>query len=175
MRPTVPDSAARELGALLEQLAVMVDGHDRLLVAVKRQREAIRRADLDDLSLTCREEERLVAHLTAAHAKRQRLMERVTAHLAPGSRRTLGLEEIVRLAPERLHDAFGELARRLASARDEIRRESAIVREASEALVRHLGGIIQTVHASVVGTNVYERRGRLVTPGEGDCCIDLRT
>ena len=50
--------------ALTEQLGVLVELHQRLLDAVRRQRDAVRQADLESLSSVCREEEKLVEKLT---------------------------------------------------------------------------------------------------------------
>ena len=55
------------------------------------------------------------------------------------------------------------------------RRGSSVVRMASEALNRHMIGVLQTVRSALSGAGVYERKGQVALGAQLDFSVDVKS
>ena len=67
------------------------------------------------------------------------------------------------------------LARRLRTVATEARHQSAALRQAMEALVGHVDGVLQRVHAALSAAGVYGQRGRIAVGTQLNFTVDLRS
>ena len=58
---------------------------------------------------------------------------------------------------------------------DEVRTVSGMVRGAADALSRHMTGLMQSVQSVLASAKVYGRRGRLVSSGQNQYCVDVKS
>ena len=89
-------------------------------------------------------------------------------------------EEFIAKTKGSFAEAVGEPAGRLAALADQlratvedVRRVSAVVRKAGDALARHMSGLMQTVHSALSRARVYSRRGQLATGAQSRFSIDV--
>jgi hypothetical protein len=57
----------------------------------------------------------------------------------------------------------------------EVKRQSSIVRNAAEALSRHMSGIVQTVHSALSRARVYSHRGQINLGVQLESSLDLKS
>ena len=165
-------SAVADLERVLE---AQLRGHEQLLEQVRRNREAVRRADMKAIREICGQQNAVGQSLTELEKERLALVGCLTRQLAPEAKHPLTVTEITtRLEPgaaERLQaraDALRPLVER-------VRDESSVVRQAAEALARHMTGIVQVVHSVLSRTQVYGRKGQITDGAPCRVCVDVRS
>jgi hypothetical protein len=164
--------------ALERLLRAQLDGYTRLLVVIDRQREAIRTADPRGLDLAAREQETLVRTLSGIDGQRTQLLaalrRRVEARgatQAPTLTRMLDHPDVNDDQRQRVLALAADLRQRVQASQ----RSGGIVRDAANALARHMAGIQQTVHSALNRARLYERRGRLNLGSAVPATLDMKT
>lgn len=139
-----------------------------------QQREAVRIADVDELTRVSAHERTLVDAL--------RVVDQRRSQLATAIGQELGFGGEVRPALSTLLEHAGPRRGRLVVIADELRRlikatraASAVVRLAAESLACHMQGIVQSVEAGFNRSGVYERAGRLANGVRLHTAIDIRS
>lgn len=161
-----------ELERVLEQ---QHRGHEMLLEQVRRNCDAVRRADMEAIREICAAQNAVGQGLAELEKRRLALVGSLTRALAPDAARPLTVAEITaRLEPgeaERLQ-ARAEALRPLVA---RVREESSVVRQAAEALARHMTGIVQVVHSVLSRAPVYGRTGEITGGDTRRMCVDVRS
>lgn len=167
------DNVLDDATRLERNLRGQLEAHQRLLACIERNRDAVRRADMDEIRDSCEHENEVVQHLAELEKERLRIVGRLTARARPGAARPLSLHEIAEsLEPDAAH-RLTALGAQLKTAAGEVRRASSIVRGAAEALSRHMGGLMQSVQTVFGKAQVYGRKGRLSTASQRQFCVDV--
>ncbi|MHC4429989.1 MAG: flagellar protein FlgN [Planctomycetota bacterium] len=169
------ETILRTVAELERVLQAQHQGHEQLLDQVRRNREAVRRADMEAIQEICARQNAVGQQLAELEKERLALVGSLTSKLAPEAARPLTVAEITaRLEPgaaERLQaraDALRPLVAR-------VREESSVVRQAAEALARHMTGIVQVVHSVLSRAPVYGRRGEITGSTPHRMCVDVRS
>lgn len=140
-------------------LSRMLVEHEALLTLLRRKREAIRAAKPSAVTACCGEENRRVQQIAELEKQRQRLAADLTLALEAEAARPMRLSEIVgRLDEPRrseLRHLQGKLRERVEAVRDEAR----IAREATEGLLQHMHGVMQTIVKTVTRHGTYGQKG----------------
>ncbi len=172
---TTIDDLGREITVLEDNLRHQLDGHRALLICVERNREAVRHADMQQIHSICERKNEIVQQLSELEKQRLMIVGRVTEHLEPDAERPVPLDRIAAALEEPARGRFEVLAAELRSAIKDVRTASAVVRSATDALARHMSGLMQTVQSVLGRAKVYGRRGRLVTGEQDQFCVDIRS
>ncbi|NNF43295.1 MAG: hypothetical protein HKO59_04755 [Phycisphaerales bacterium] len=161
------------LGALLDVLERQAERHEALLELVRRKREAIRTARIDDIVALCAEEQRQVVALNTLEEQRLDIVERMLPPEQAGAAPVVRLADVLS-GVDPVHAA--ELQRRAESLRlsmEQLKGESSVVNAAAQTLARHLAGLMQTVQTALSQVGVYERRGRIALGARLESCVDV--
>ncbi|MAD78389.1 MAG: hypothetical protein CMJ51_03340 [Planctomycetaceae bacterium] len=148
--------AVRELQEILDTQA---EGYRRLLATIERQREAIRTADIAAVPDIAGVQEKIVQRLKVLDDRREIAGATVATALGIDADSTISI--IASVLPSGTADRLEVRAAELRQLVEQARREQSLVRNAGEALARHMAGIVQSVTGALSGTGVYGRRGRL--------------
>ncbi len=173
--PTNIADLAGEIILLEENLRCQLEGHRSLLTCIARNREAIRQADMHQIQSICEQKNEIAQHLSELEKQRLTLVGRLTEQLEPDAERPVSLDRIAAALQEPARGRFEVLAAELRAGIEEVRTASAVVRGASDALARHMTGLMQTVQSVLGRAKVYGRRGRLVTGEQNQFCVDIRS
>ena len=174
-RPAVPTDIHREISLLEENLRRQLDAHRQLLECIQRNREAIGRADMQQIRSICDQENTVAQQLGELEKVRLALIGRVTEHLEPDAGQPVSMSRIAEALDEPAAGRLEALAAQLRAMIQEVRQASAVVRTAADALARHMGGLLQTVHSALGRAKVYGRRGMLVTGEQNQFCLDIKS
>lgn len=171
-RPPWLEEQAQKLD---QNLRAQLAAHRRLLECITACREALRRADLDQVSSACEQEHAIAHELGELEKARLALVGTLTQRLAPQAARPLGVGEIAAALGGPAGTKLAAVAGELRGAVEDVGRRSAVVRRAAEALSRHMAGLMQIVYGALGRARVYGRRGRLESGEPGQFCVDVRT
>ncbi len=190
--------------ALERVLRGQLDGYTRLLAVIDRQREAIRTANPHALEQAAREQEALVRMLATIDVQATQLLGALQRSVGSGALgfreipvpRRVGESDPALLQQARVESKDALTLSRLleraevddeqrtrmltlaADLRDKVqeaKRGGGSVRDAANALARHMAGIQQTVHSALSRARVYERRGRLNLGSAMPATVDLKS
>ncbi|MCH2132967.1 MAG: flagellar export chaperone FlgN [Phycisphaerales bacterium] len=167
----------RLVESLVEILSAQSADFGRLLRHIGDGEEAVRTADVKRLLDTCREERVIAARLQELERHRQDLLNRIREAVSPGTRDTspIRMIDLCRQLPEAYRPQLEEASGRLRGLAEETGRRSAVLRAAATTLCRHLGGVIQTVNASLSATGpTYGPGGRIDSPDVRHAMLDVR-
>jgi len=174
-----PSKAAFNIKAgcnLLEQiLRAQLEGHKRMLTCIERKRDAIRTADIELVTTICGEENTLIQKMGELEKRRIELIGRLTSHFMPRASAPMTVTQVAEAVGEPFAARLQAHAAQLKEMIGRVRRESSIVRQAADALNRHLGGIVQTVHSALSRARVYGQRGRIVLGAQLESSVDLQS
>ncbi|MAC18586.1 MAG: hypothetical protein CMJ23_02715 [Phycisphaerae bacterium] len=148
--------AVRELQEILDTQA---EGYRRLLSTIDRQREAIRTADIAAVPGIAEVQEKIVQRLKVLDDRREAAGKNAATALGLDADSTISI--IASALPSGTSDRLEVRAAELRQLVEQARREQSLLRNAGEALARHMAGIVQSVTGALSGTGVYGRRGRL--------------
>lgn len=151
--------------------------HDQLLDCVNAKREAIRTADIDEITAQCQREQTIVTNLTDLELKRDPIVRHLASllDLDVAAEQTITSSAIAEHLDEPHRGTLQALAAQLREKIVEVKRTHSIVRQASEALSRHMSGVMQSVNAALHQSGVYERRGRLAAATPVMRSVDLKS
>ena len=174
---TVPCEANVDelLGHLAQILASQQKDYQRLAQLIEAKREAVRRADINAITDLCQRENTIAQHVTELEKSRLTLAARLTQELAPASKQPLSMSQLAELLDEPQRTRFLGLSQDLRATIEEVRSSSRIVRVASDALARHMGGLLQVFQSSLSRARVYSDRGQLTIGAQYQFCLDLKS
>lgn len=155
----------RELDNLERLMQALLEEHTGLHDLVRRKQQVMRMGRPALIEDCCTAENRHVQRIGGIERDRQASVGRLTEAWAPGADRPLRLAEIAERAGEPRRGRLLVSQRRLVELMDAIRRDNDVAKRATEGLLKHVQGVVQYVTQAVSGAGVYERRGRVATPG----------
>jgi hypothetical protein len=158
-------------------LRAQLDGYKQLLRCMEAKRAAIRNADLNAITEACRNENATVQRVAEIEKHRLNVIGRLTELLRPTAQTPLCVTEIVECSNlgEVQSKTIMALAAQLRDIVDETKRQSSILRNAAEALSRHMSGIVQSVHSALSRAHVYGQRGRIAPAAHFHSVVDLKS
>ena len=163
-------TAVKDLFSLEESLKKLLDAQSALAGLLEKQRLALAAGDAPALSDLCRREKDVVDLIQTLERGRQSLMGRLKtalpasqAGLAAGSTpsETWSLMTLAQRVPEPVRTRLMVRRAELVKVMTDNQRVAATVRRASERLLRHVGGLINTLGSAAQGGAAYGQSGRL--------------
>jgi hypothetical protein len=165
---------SRAFTALLKLLTVQLDVQKKLCGALDEKREAIRTADVQALEASTLLEGALLRRLKDLEGKRRTLVGGMSQSIAPGGE-ALSLHDLVAHAESTTRERLTEVADDMRTTAAAVRHQSAVLRQASESLSRHLSGILQTMRSALSRAGVYGNRGAVAYSAPLDASLDLQS
>ncbi len=150
------DDLIRRIEDVLDQQS---DAHRTLLTLIERKQQALREAKAAELRDCCRLENEQIQRIASLEKQRQMLTAELTLAVQPDAAAPMPLREVAGHLPAPL--AAGLLHRReeLRSLIEQVQRAGGIARRATESLLRHMQGVMQTIGAAMTGVGTYSRKG----------------
>lgn len=93
--------------------------------------------------------------------QRLQLAAMLTQMLDPTASKPMRLHELAQQLPEPARGRLLILRQQLKEATEAVQRESALARGVSEALVKHMNGLVRTIGSAMTGVAVYGRDGKM--------------
>ncbi len=171
--PSPPAAVSQEAQRLGAAMRAQLEDHQRLLGCLERKRGAIAAADIEAVTRICGEEHTIVQRLAELEKNRLGTVGRITAALAPDAAQPMTVTAIAEAIDEPGRSSLLVLAEQLRATVAEVRQASTVVREAAEALNRHLTGIRQTVQSALSRARVYGQGGRLTAGAPMQFSVDV--
>lgn len=166
-------SVSRLATELESTLRAQLRAHEELAPLLDRKRVAIRTADLDELSRVVEAEREIVRRLERLEQARPAQVRRLAAALGRPDASTLSA--LADLLDEPVARRLLALRGQLREAIEHARRESGVLRAATDALSQHLTGMLQSVQGALSAARVYGRGGRVDGGAPLRCAVDLRS
>lgn len=165
-----------ELVGLLERiLCAQHDDYKKIANFIERKQEAIRNADMHQITSICQEEHVVTQHATQLEKQRLQLTGDLTSRLQPDAREPLTVSQIAEVLVDPDRQRILELSTALKQTVKEVRQASSIVRKAADALAAHMGGLLQTMQSALSKAQVYSQHGRISLAAQSQYCLDLKS
>ncbi len=148
---------------LIRQIEQVLDdqsaAHRVLLGLIDRKQAALREARAGDLRDCCRLENEQVQRIATLEKRRQGLVAELTLAIEPQAKAPMRLTEVASRLPR--SQVMGLLHRREELQRliEQVQRSTGVARRATESLLRHMQGVIQTIGSAMTGVGTYSRKG----------------
>ncbi|MFP4143725.1 MAG: flagellar protein FlgN [Phycisphaeraceae bacterium] len=149
---------ANDLEHVLRQL---VEANGQLLGLLQQKRAALAGGLMRQVPGICSLENEKLQQIAELEKQRIELAGRLTAVLRPDAAEPLRLGELAELLGEPAGGRLLVLRAQLIAKVREVQHASSIVRRASETLMRHVRGLVQTIGAVSTGVTTYGRTGAL--------------
>lgn len=186
MPPRESHNIPQAVEALTQLLRQHLDVHRALMECIGRKREAIRKADLAVVSAISKQEAPMLTRLSELEKKRAALIGQLSAALRPpetktkegtgaGTRASMTVKQIATAAGEARGRELLAVAVELKALATSVQRANSIVRDAADALARHMAGVMQTVGSALSSARVYGRRGQVALGAQMHFSVDMKS
>lgn len=150
------EKAILQLEAVLKQ---QLEQHEALSAALQRKRSALRAAKAQDVADCTLAEHQHVQAISDLERQRIVLAGDLTLLLDPKAKQPMRLEELADRMADPARTRLLVLRVQLRKAIERVKHEAQVVRMATEAVLRHLTGMVQSIGATATGTTTYGGRG----------------
>lgn len=147
--PEVLDRLIPQLETVLKQLT---ERHEQLLSLMQRQREALRGADHRGVSELSRLENVLVKAITDLEKRRLELVADLTRAVDPAAAQPMRMRDLAERLGEPSRGRLLVLRQQLRERIQQVKDESSVTRRATEALMKHMQGLVQTLSSAGRGS-----------------------
>lgn len=152
---------ADRLNELETTLRDLLNEHDALLALLNRKHQAVRHAKPAVVEECLERENGRVQRIAELEKRRQQCVADLTERADAEASEPLTISRIAEAAEpdqrERLLGLAGVLRQRMI----EVQRESRVIKQATDGLLKHVQGVMQRVTGAVTGVGTYGSSGRL--------------
>ncbi|MFA9479004.1 flagellar protein FlgN [Phycisphaerales bacterium AB-hyl4] len=163
MNQTTLDIPTQDINTLEATLQQMVAAHEAMLTLLSRKRDALRQNDADALAQVAALEKEKVGRITELEKQRFTLVGRITLILDPKANAPFRLGELADRLPEPERGRLLVLRQQLRERMQQVRDSVSVVRRASETLMNHVQGLVQSVVMMANGQTTYSQAGHQPT------------
>ncbi len=133
--------------------------HDFLLETAPKKQDALRSGDAPKLAELCRLENEKVQALSELEKKRLEVAARLTLLVKPGAAEPMRLKDIAEHLAEPARRKLLLLRDELTQRVQQVKQQTAVARRATDALMKHMQGVVQTIGAMATGVSTYSDDG----------------
>ncbi len=133
--------------------------HEQLLTLIERKRQALRASAPAVVAEVCQSENRHIQAIGALEKRRQVVVGQLTQRTIPGAKQPARLSDLAAAAPASQGKRLMGLHAVLRDLVMKVQRENRINRQATEGLVRHIRGVMESVGQALSQAGTYGRRG----------------
>jgi len=175
-KPTKPDTPGLQQHAeqLVNVLSRQLMLHRQLLECIEEKRQAVRHADLDAIERLCHRENEIAQHLGELEKHRLTLVGTLTETIDPTAERPLTAVQIAAHVDDALRHRLEHTSAQLREAIAQVRKQSAVLRQAAEALAQHMAGIAHSIRAALSRAVVYGSGGQMETGAATAQRVDVK-
>ena len=163
------------LDQLERNLINQLEKHRALERCVEQKHQAIRVAQIEQVTYICEEENEIVQSLGELEKARLVLTGNLTELIRPDSEKPLTVSEIADIAGEERGTRLREIRAVLNNLVTDIRKSSSVVRLAMEKLNQHMIGIKQIMHSALSRAGVYGSRGQVALGAQLEFNVDIKS
>jgi len=154
----------RQLESLEAVLRRQLEHHTRLLKLMEGKRDALRRHQADRLADLCRAEHAVVSKISDDEKRRLTLVAELTLAVQPDAQQPLAMVDLAERLAEPDRTRLLLLRQQLREQMQEVQRRTTVVRRATDAVARHMTGLVQGIAAASAGVSTYGMRGARTRP-----------
>lgn len=155
----VDPATQKQIDRLEAMLREQLELHRQLHGVLQRKRAALREAKRAELDDCCRAENGFVQKISELEKKRLTLVGELTLKVSLQAREPMRLDELAGHLPEPSRGRLLVLRQQLRDLMQQVRADAHVVRRATEALARHMQGLMQSVAAAINGSGSYGATG----------------
>lgn len=144
-------------GVLKQQIAL----HGELLTFMSHKRDALASAQAQRLAETLQLENQKVQAIGELEKRRLEIMATLTILVQPEATEPMRLDALVMHLPDPVANRVIAIRAQLRQRIEEVRQQTTIARRATESLMRHVQGLIQSIGSVSTGVSTYAHGGRL--------------
>lgn len=133
-------------------LKQLTERHEQLLSLMQRQREALRCADHRGVSELSRLENALVKAIADLEKRRLELVAELTRVVDPAAGQPMRMRDLAERLEEPARGRLLVLRQQLRERIGQVKDESSVTRRATEALMKHMQGLVQTLSSTGRGS-----------------------
>jgi hypothetical protein len=149
----------KQLAKLEQILHQQMAAHDQLKSILTRRLTALRQADHEQIEKCCELENEQVQRIAELEKNRLELVADLTLKIDPTAPQPLRMNELAELLDEPARGRLLVLRQQLKERMEQIRTDMQTARSATDVLVRHMQGLMQTIGGLMTGVGTYGRRG----------------
>ena len=154
------DKNIPRLVVTIEQvLSQLLQQHTELLDLLKRKREKLRTNDTQALMDFCTLEHEKVQKIAELEKQRLTVVAELTLAVEPGAPEPLRLTDLAERLPEPARGRLLVSRQQVLEKMKQVQSETAIARQATETMAKHMHGMIQTIGAISTGVSTYGSGG----------------
>jgi len=153
----------KHLAQLESVLGALTQHHETLLGMMKRQRDLLRAGDHKAVTALSRQESELVQAISQHEKVRLELVADLTLRIDPEATEALAMRDLAERLPEPQRGRLLVLRTQLRERIQAVRDESSVTRLATQTLVRHLQGLVQSVAQVGASGAAYGAQGTAPT------------
>ncbi len=154
----------KQLQQLEELLRGQIAAHEALGSIMTRKAAALRLADRRQLMDCCELENKQVQAIGDLEKQRLQLVADLTLMIQPQAGEPMRLAELAQRLPEPSRGRLLVLRQQLVERMTAVHRQTQSARHATQTLVAHMHGLIQSIGTAMTGVATYGQRGSLPTP-----------
>lgn len=153
-----------QLGQLERLMRMLNDEHTQLLSLVHRKSEAMRQAKPVLVADCCEQENERVQRIAALEKQRQQVVAAITESVDPNATEPMRMAQIADREGEPIRGRLLVSQAQLRETLVAIQKHNAVAKRATEGLLHHVRGVMQTVTRMVGDAGTYGRRGAIASP-----------
>ncbi len=153
------DMLEKSLHQLEKLLNRQIASHETLLGIMLRKRQALQTANHVVMTECTLQESEQVKLIAQTEKERLDLVARITLMVDPASQAPLKMLDLAQRLPEPAQGRMLMLRLKLRERMENVQRESGVARKASEALLRHVQGLVQMIGTACTGVSTYSQQG----------------
>lgn len=142
--------------SVMQQALVL---HAALLELLVRKRAALASADTGSMIELSRLENEKVQQISELEKARLQLVARLTLLLVPDAKEPMHLRDLALRLPEPMRSRLLLLRQKLRDQMLKVKEQTSVAKRATEALARHVQGLVQTIHSFASGSPAYNDAG----------------
>lgn len=149
----------KNLASLETLLHEQLKLHEQMLALLQRKKAALARADHAQVTDLCKLENQQVQAVGELEKNRLRLVGDLTLQLEPAAAAPMTLPELAQRLPEPARGRLLVLRQQVRQRMEQVRQEASVIRRATESLMHHIQGLVQTIGSAMHGVGTYNRAG----------------
>lgn len=132
---------------------------EKLLTVMRLKVDAFRKADHDSVSACTRQENIELQAFAELEKQRLTYVAEITRSLDPSATTPLTMGDMAMRLPEPARGRLLVLRNKLKDKMETVRREGGVLNRASETLLKHMHGIVQSISGALSGISTYGKKG----------------
>lgn len=149
----------KKLNHLQDLLRRQIKLHEDLLGMLVCKRQALQSANMPLMNDCTLRESKLVTEIGQCEKTRLEMLGEVTLMLDGKAAQPLTMMQLAQKLPEPMRGKLLVLRLELRQRIEHVQKETGVARRASEALLKHVQGIIQVIGTACSGVSTYSQKG----------------